>query len=166
MIEQALQEARFNKSKAAKALGLTRAQLYVRMRRYGWSDSTDCRFPRTAVQSASAPRGRAIPLTSATSMRLTGRHGGSAAGAWLALPIGGGMVTQRSIEMVIGRLVTDEEFRETFLSDPHRALGELLERGTHLTHAEIAALVATDSALWEQAAEQVDPRLQKISLKA
>jgi len=76
------------------------------------------------------------------------------------------MVTQRSIEMVIGRLVTDEEFRETFLSDPHRALGELLERGTHLTHAEIAALVATDSALWEQVAEQVDPRLQKISLKA
>ena len=75
-------------------------------------------------------------------------------------------MTQRSIEMVIGRLVTDEEFRETFLSDPHRALGELLERGTHLTHAEIAALVATDSALWEQVAEQVDPRLQKISLKA
>jgi transcriptional regulator with GAF, ATPase, and Fis domain len=35
LIEQALQAARFNKSKAAKALGLTRAQLYVRMRRYG-----------------------------------------------------------------------------------------------------------------------------------
>jgi transcriptional regulator with GAF, ATPase, and Fis domain len=35
MIEQALQSARFNKSKAAQALGLTRAQLYVRMRRYG-----------------------------------------------------------------------------------------------------------------------------------
>jgi two-component system response regulator AtoC len=35
MIEQALQSARFNKSKAAAALGLTRAQLYVRMRRYG-----------------------------------------------------------------------------------------------------------------------------------
>src|SRR5262249_13835085 len=35
MIEQALQNARFNKSKAAKELGLTRAQLYVRMRRYG-----------------------------------------------------------------------------------------------------------------------------------
>jgi transcriptional regulator of acetoin/glycerol metabolism len=26
---------RFNKSKAAKALGLTRQQLYVRMRKYG-----------------------------------------------------------------------------------------------------------------------------------
>jgi transcriptional regulator with GAF, ATPase, and Fis domain len=35
MIEQALQNARFNKSRAAKELGLTRSQLYVRMRRYG-----------------------------------------------------------------------------------------------------------------------------------
>jgi transcriptional regulator with GAF, ATPase, and Fis domain len=35
MIEQALQTARFNKSKAAQALGLTRAQLYVRMRKHG-----------------------------------------------------------------------------------------------------------------------------------
>ena len=35
MIEDALQKARFNKSRAAAALGLTRAQLYVRMRRHG-----------------------------------------------------------------------------------------------------------------------------------
>jgi transcriptional regulator with GAF, ATPase, and Fis domain len=35
MVEQALQTARFNKSKAAKALGLTRQQLYLRMKRYG-----------------------------------------------------------------------------------------------------------------------------------
>ncbi len=35
MIEQALLAARFNKSKAAKALGLTRHQLYIRMRKYG-----------------------------------------------------------------------------------------------------------------------------------
>jgi transcriptional regulator with GAF, ATPase, and Fis domain len=35
MIEEALQNARFNKSKAAKALGLTRHQLYIRMRKYG-----------------------------------------------------------------------------------------------------------------------------------
>jgi PAS domain S-box-containing protein len=36
MIERALQNARFNKSKAAKALGLTRHQLYVRMNRHGF----------------------------------------------------------------------------------------------------------------------------------
>jgi transcriptional regulator with GAF, ATPase, and Fis domain len=35
MIEKALKDARFNKSEAAKALGLTRAQLYVRLRRHG-----------------------------------------------------------------------------------------------------------------------------------
>src|SRR5262249_26025768 len=35
LVEQALQAARFNKSKAAKALGMTRAQLYVRMKRFG-----------------------------------------------------------------------------------------------------------------------------------
>ena len=36
MIAQALESARFNKSKAAKALGLTRHQLYIRMRRHGF----------------------------------------------------------------------------------------------------------------------------------
>jgi len=35
MIRQALEEARFNKSTAAKKLGLTRAQLYTRLKRYG-----------------------------------------------------------------------------------------------------------------------------------
>jgi transcriptional regulator with GAF, ATPase, and Fis domain len=35
MIERALADARYNKSRAAKSLGLTRAQLYVRMRRHG-----------------------------------------------------------------------------------------------------------------------------------
>jgi len=75
-------------------------------------------------------------------------------------------VTQRSIEVVIGRLVTDEEFRDTFAKDPHQALVDLLERGMHLTVTEIAALVATDSALWEMVAEQVDPRLQKVSMKS
>jgi hypothetical protein len=67
--------------------------------------------------------------------------------------------------MVIGRLVTDDAFRETFLRDPHRALALLLESGTHLTQVEIAALVATDRALWDRFADQVDPRLQKASLK-
>jgi two-component system response regulator AtoC len=36
MIERALLSAKFNKSKAAKALGLTRHQLYIRMRKYGF----------------------------------------------------------------------------------------------------------------------------------
>jgi len=35
MIEQALQQARFNKSKAAKSLGLSRHQLYLKMQKHG-----------------------------------------------------------------------------------------------------------------------------------
>ncbi len=35
LIKQALDAAQFNKSKAARSLGLTRTQLYVRLRRYG-----------------------------------------------------------------------------------------------------------------------------------
>jgi DNA-binding NtrC family response regulator len=34
-IERALQDARHNKSQAARLLGLTRKQLYVRLRQYG-----------------------------------------------------------------------------------------------------------------------------------
>jgi Nif-specific regulatory protein len=36
LIAKALRDARFNKSEAARALGLTRAQLYVRLRRHGF----------------------------------------------------------------------------------------------------------------------------------
>jgi transcriptional regulator with GAF, ATPase, and Fis domain len=35
MVERALKDARYNKSAAAKSLGLTRKQLYVRLRRHG-----------------------------------------------------------------------------------------------------------------------------------
>jgi transcriptional regulator of acetoin/glycerol metabolism len=35
MVEKSLREARYNKSAAAKALGLTRKQLYIRLRRFG-----------------------------------------------------------------------------------------------------------------------------------
>jgi hypothetical protein len=75
-------------------------------------------------------------------------------------------VTQRVIEVVIGRLATDEAFRAAFLNRPHQTLAELLERGLHLTPAEITALLATDSELWEHVAERVDPRLQKSDLKS
>ena len=75
-------------------------------------------------------------------------------------------MTQRVIEGLIGRLITDEEFRTTFLSDPHKTLADLVERGLDLTRGEIAALVDTDSALWEQVAERIDSRLQKANLNS
>jgi hypothetical protein len=73
-------------------------------------------------------------------------------------------VAQRFVEMIVGRLVTDSQFREMFSSDPHRTLGELLERGTHLTAVEIAALIATDSRVWKEVAVRLDARLLQQSI--
>jgi two-component system response regulator AtoC len=41
LIERALHGARFNKSRAAKAVGLTRHQLYIRMRKYGFLEGNE-----------------------------------------------------------------------------------------------------------------------------
>jgi hypothetical protein len=73
-------------------------------------------------------------------------------------------VAQRSVEIVIGRLVTDEAFRIEFFKDTAMTLTRFIETGYELTSLEIAALKATDTDVWAQAAEQIDSRLQKVSL--
>ena len=40
-MKEALKKARFNKSRAAKLLGLTRAQLYSRIEKYGLEGSPE-----------------------------------------------------------------------------------------------------------------------------
>jgi len=74
-------------------------------------------------------------------------------------------LAQRTIEMLIGRLVTDEQFRSEFLRNPEQTLLALCDRGLELSRTEIAALVSTDPAVWAQTADAIDPRLQKASLK-
>ena len=74
-------------------------------------------------------------------------------------------MAQRIVEWLIGRLITDEAFRAEFLQDPDRVLLAMCEAGFELSRTEIAALVATDPALWARTADAVDPRLQKASLK-
>jgi hypothetical protein len=73
-------------------------------------------------------------------------------------------MSQREVEHLIGRLVTDEDFRRDFLADPRGILRGLVDRGTALSAAEVAALTATDAAVWQRAAQEIDPRLQKASL--
>jgi hypothetical protein len=74
-------------------------------------------------------------------------------------------MAQQCLESVIGRLVTDDEFREVFFRDRRTALNDLLERGMHLTAVELRALTSIDPTHWNQVAEGIDPRLQKASLK-
>jgi hypothetical protein len=72
---------------------------------------------------------------------------------------------QRTIEMLIGRLITDEEFRAEFLRAPETTLMALCDRGLELSRTEIAALVNTDRHLWARIADGIDPRLQKASFR-
>jgi hypothetical protein len=74
-------------------------------------------------------------------------------------------MSQRAVEHAVGRLVTDERFRNLFRSDAAAALRELAEEGLDLTAHEEVALVATDPRVWDHFADSMDPRLQKISLQ-
>ena len=74
-------------------------------------------------------------------------------------------MSQRTIERVIGRLVTDEELRHQFTRFPKRTLVELGEQGWELSRLEIDALLATEVGLWSEAAGRIDSRLQRCSLK-
>lgn len=71
----------------------------------------------------------------------------------------------RHIEMLIGRLVTDEDFRHAFQRDPQRTLNDATAWGLALSAVEVAALLATDHTLWDRIATELDSRLQKASLK-
>lgn len=73
-------------------------------------------------------------------------------------------MAQRSIEILIGRLLTDEAFREAFLKNASHALQIFCEAGHELTPLEISAFLATPQDLWSDVAEEIDPRLQKANL--
>jgi hypothetical protein len=74
-------------------------------------------------------------------------------------------VAQRIIEILIGRLITDEDFRSEFLNAPEKTLAGLCDRGLELSRTEMAALLNTDPTLWGRTADAIDPRLQKASFR-
>jgi hypothetical protein len=71
---------------------------------------------------------------------------------------------QRNVERVIGRLVTDEDFRRRFAETPGAALQEMIECGLELTDLELRALASIDAQLVALFADAIDPRIQKINL--
>ena len=81
-------------------------------------------------------------------------------------PQGAGGTTVETRTSSLGRLLTDEEYRLNFSSDPIRALTTLRDQGVELTSAEIDALIRTDRMLWSDAAARIDKDLQRSSLLA
>jgi quinol monooxygenase YgiN len=75
-------------------------------------------------------------------------------------------VAQRSVEILIGRVITDETFRSAFRTNAISTLRGFVESGYELTSVEVAALCATPTDVWDQAAVRIDERLQKVSYAA
>lgn len=73
-------------------------------------------------------------------------------------------MSHKNVEIVIGRLATDECFRTRFFSDPAATLRQLRESGLDLNRQETEALLGMPVGLWNVLASWVHPRLQKVAL--
>jgi DNA-binding NarL/FixJ family response regulator len=65
------------------------------------------------------------------------------------------------VEIVIGRLLTDDAFRHRFEQCGREWLTSIGEHGIDLDDAEIAALTEADSRIWRQMASRIDRRLHR-----
>lgn len=73
-------------------------------------------------------------------------------------------MSQRNVERVIGRLVTDEAFRRRFEMNPLATLEEIHESGVELTGLELTVLASVDPHLASRFADAIDPRIQKAAV--
>lgn len=70
-------------------------------------------------------------------------------------------VSQRNIELLIGRLLTDDAFRLAFVQNLAETLAAFIDSGHELTAQEIHALMSNSPLLWSEVAAELDPRLRK-----
>jgi DNA-binding NarL/FixJ family response regulator len=73
-------------------------------------------------------------------------------------------MSQWGVQLVIGRLITDEDFRRRFETRARECLTALSEQGIDLSAVEVAAFLATDAQVWSQMASQIDRRLRPAAL--
>jgi hypothetical protein len=70
----------------------------------------------------------------------------------------------KTVQFIIGQILTDEELRARFLRAPKETLTSMRDdMGLDLTYTEIDALVQTDRRLWSSGADWIDARLQRCS---
>ena len=74
-------------------------------------------------------------------------------------------MSHRRVEQLIGRLLTDEEFRDEFVLAPKDALTALVDQGWDFSEFELDALLSVDVTVWLETAAKIDPRLQRCCMK-
>lgn len=72
-------------------------------------------------------------------------------------------MSQKNVEILIGRLATDETLRTRYLADPATTIRSLGEAGLVLNAGEIEALLEMRAEVWLTLAASIHPRLQKIA---
>jgi hypothetical protein len=75
-------------------------------------------------------------------------------------------MSQKTVERVLGKLATDEEYRQRFRSDPLGILADAGRDAEALTPVEREALGKLDPDLLDRFADALDPRLQRVRLPA
>ena len=75
-------------------------------------------------------------------------------------------MSQKTVQLVIGRLLTDEDLRLRFVERSLETLTELLAQGYELSIDEIDARVRSDPDVWPSMANRIHPRLQRCSLRS
>jgi hypothetical protein len=74
-------------------------------------------------------------------------------------------MSQKTVQFVIGWLLTDEDLRRRFEERPLETLTELRERGYELTPDEADALARSEPRAWRSMAQRIHPRLQRCPLR-
>jgi hypothetical protein len=75
-------------------------------------------------------------------------------------------MSQKHVELLIGRLLTDEDLRDAFTRAPFETLADYLQQGWDLSRGEIDAFIQTDLGFWTAAAAQLPSRLRRSSLQS
>jgi hypothetical protein len=74
-------------------------------------------------------------------------------------------MSQKTVQFVIGWLLTDEELRRRFVERPRETLAEVREQGYELTADEVDALARSEPTAWPSMAQRIHPRLQRCPLR-
>jgi hypothetical protein len=74
-------------------------------------------------------------------------------------------MSQRNVELLLGRLLTDAELRRQFVRTPRDVVDAFRHQGWELTEGEVDALIATDATTWSELARRIPSRLQRCNLR-
>jgi hypothetical protein len=76
-----------------------------------------------------------------------------------------GSMSQKTVQFVIGWLLTDEDLRRRFVERPRETLVEVRDQGYELSVDELDALARSEPAAWPAMARRIHPRLQRCALR-